>query len=45
LEFEKKNITFFLMIKMQEEGTLKIDYFVVYKLMLGEHPVALLDLR
>jgi len=30
---------------MEEEGTLKIDYFVVYNLMLCEHPVALLELR
>lgn len=44
LEFEKKpNIR--LIIRMQKEGTLKIEYFVVYKWMLGEHPVALLELR
>jgi len=30
---------------MQEKGTLKIEDFVVYKLTLCEHPVALLELR
>lgn len=35
----------YLIIRMQEKGTLKIEDFVVYKLKLCEHPVALLELR
>jgi regulator of protease activity HflC (stomatin/prohibitin superfamily) len=33
-----------LMISMQAEGTIKTDYFVLYKLMLCEYPVAFLAL-
>jgi hypothetical protein len=34
-----------LRMRLKESGTLKIDYIVVYKLMLCEHPVPLAELR